>query len=176
MKMPLCSFCIKSGILCKTCQKKIESGQIGETDIQVARLLMKLEEKYPFLQKMRFYNAYEVDGVLAIVVGKGNLSSFLGSSGKILREISEHMGKKIQIIEKGGVERKFLEDLFAPARITTINKIWIPDGTIETRVILSGRHRRLPMKTKALKALAKKINGITLRIAFEDQLEEIIRG
>jgi len=175
METPLCNFCLKSGILCQKCQKKVESGQVGETDIRIARLLMKLEGKNPSLQKISFYNAYEIDDVLAIVVGKGNLSSFLGNDGKILREIAENSNKKIRIIEKQGDVRKFLEDLFAPAAITTINKIWLPDGTTETRVILSKRRRRMPLKTKVLKELAKRIRGITLRIAFEDQMEKIIR-
>jgi len=102
------------------------------------------------------------------VVGRRNLSAFLSSNGKILRDIADSTGKKIRIIEKHGEVRKFLEDLFAPANITTINKIWLPDGTTETRVILSNRPRRLPLKSKVLKQLAKKIRGITLRIAFED--------
>ena len=175
METPLCNFCLKSGILCQKCQKKVESGQVGETDIRIARLLMKLEGKYPPLQKIVFYNAYEIDDVLAIVVGKGNLSAFLGGDGKIMREIADNSNKKIRIIEKQGDMRKFLEDLFAPAAITTINKIWLPDGTTETRVILPNRPRRMPLKTKVLKELAKNIRGITLRIAFEDQMEKIIR-
>jgi len=172
MKTPLCNFCLKSGILCQKCQIKIEKGQIGPTDIQIAKILMKLEDKYPPLQKIRFYNAYEIDNVLAIVVGRGNLSAFLSSNGKILRDLADNTGKKIRVLEKYGEARKFLEDLFVPVNITTINKIWLPDGTTETRVILSRRPRRLPLKTKVLKQLAQKIRGITLRIAFEDQMDK----
>jgi transcription antitermination factor NusA-like protein len=147
MMMPLCSFCIKSGILCQKCQKKVESGQIGETDIRIAKLLMKLEEKYAFRE----------------------------NNGSILREIAQNTGKRVRIMEKHGDERKFLEDLFAPAVITTINKIWLPDGTTETRVIMASRPRRLPMKSRVLKKMAKQIRGITLRIAYEDRLERMSR-
>jgi transcription antitermination factor NusA-like protein len=160
MMMPLCSFCIKSGILCQKCQKKVESGQIGETDIRIAKLLMKLEEKYSSLQKIQFYNAFE---------------AFRENNGSILREIAQNTGKRVRIMEKHGDERKFLEDLFAPAVITTINKIWLPDGTTETRVIMASRPRRLPMKSRVLKKMAKQIRGITLRIAYEDRLERMSR-
>ena len=88
-----------------------------------------------------------------------------------MRDVSQQASKKVRVIEKHGQVRKFLEDLFAPANITTINTIWLPDGTTETRVILAGRPRRLPLKTKVLKKLAKTIRGITLRIAFEGQRE-----
>ena len=169
MNTPLCNFCIKSGILCQKCQDKVKSGEISETDIQVAKLLLKLEEKHPSLQNVYFHNAYDVDNILAIVVGQGNLPKLLGSGGKIMRDISESTGKKIKVLEKKGEIRKFLEDLFAPITITTINKIWLPDGSTETRVILAGHSRRLPMKVSALKELAKRVRGITLRIAFETQ-------
>jgi transcription antitermination factor NusA-like protein len=175
MIMPLCSFCIKSGILCQKCQKKIESGQLGETDVQIAKLLMGLEEKYPSLQKTQFYNAYDIDSVLAIVVGRGDLSAFRENNGQILRDIAQHTGKRVRIIEKQGDERTFLENLFDPAVITTINKIWLPGGTTETRVIMASRQRRLPVKSRILKKLAKQIRGITLRIAYEDQMERMIR-
>ena len=56
-------------------------------------------------------------------------------------------------------ERKFLEDLFVPLSILTINKIWLPDGTTETRVILNrGRRKRIP-NVKAAKETAQKTSG-----------------
>ena len=61
---------------------------------------------------------------------------------------------------------KAVEDLFVPLTILTINKIWLPDGTTETRVILNrGRRKRIP-NVKALKELAEKLRGMTLRVEF----------
>jgi transcription antitermination factor NusA-like protein len=161
---------MKSGILCARCQSKIESGEVSDADINVSRILLKLEGKYPSLQDVTLHNTYDMGNVLAIVVGNGELSNVLGQGGRIVREISDTMRKKIRVLEKSGDTRKFLEDLFVPVTITTINKIWLPDGSIETRVILSGRSRRLPIKTKVLKELAKRVRGVSLRIAFENQL------
>jgi hypothetical protein len=59
-----------------------------------------------------------------------------------------------------------LEDLFVPLRILTINTIWLPDGTTETRVILKRRRRRGPIDVEALKKIAQKVRGITLRVEF----------
>jgi transcription antitermination factor NusA-like protein len=172
VKTMLCNFCIKSGILCANCQEKVRSGQVTETDIAISRLLLKLEERYPSIQKIDFRGAHEADNVLAIVVGDGDSQRILAEGGKIIREISESTGKKVRLFERKGDTRRFLEELFFPVSITTINKIWLPDGSQETRVILSGRSRRLPLKTDVLQALAKRVRGITLRIAFENQLEE----
>ena len=169
MKTPLCNFCIRSGILCPQCQEKVRSGEVSELDIDIAKLLLKFEGKYPSLQKISFHNAYDINDVLAIVVGSGDLHLFL-SEGGLVREVSESTGKKVRVLEKKGDSRKFFEDLFAPAPITSINKIWLPDGSVETRVILAGRSRRLPLKINVFKELAKKIRGVTLRIAFENQI------
>lgn len=169
MKIPFCNFCIKSGILCPRCQEKVKSGEASDLDINIAKLLLKLEEKYPVLQQVTFYNTYEADDVLAIIMGSGDLHRLLSGGGRVMREITENSGKKIRILEKKGDTRSFLEDLFAPASVTAINKIWLPDGSTETRVILSGSSRRLPLKVKVLKELAKRVRSITLRIAFESQ-------
>jgi hypothetical protein len=71
-------------------------------------------------------------------------------------------------LEQGVDERKFLEDLFAPLSIITINTIWLPDGTQETRVILRRRGRKPPLNLEAMKQLAQKVRGITLRVEFAD--------
>lgn len=167
MKTNICSFCLKSGILCRNCQEKLRSGEITKLDIEVGRNLLELEGKFPSLQGISFYRAYEADGVLALVVGQGGISTFLSQGGRILRELEKPFHKKIRIVEKGGDLRTFLESLFMPAEVISINKIWIPDGTTETRVILSGSQRKLPVDQKSIKKLAREIEGITLRVEFE---------
>jgi len=169
VKSELCKFCLKSGILCSKCQAKVKSGKISETDLKIARLLLSLEEKYPQLQEVYFHNAVDADGILAIMVGQGDIAKILSVGGKIRREIEDMAGKRVRLLECGVDDRKFLEDLFAPFTIMTINTIWLPDGTTETRVILKQRGRRTPLiNTKALKEIAKKVRNITLRIEFSE--------
>jgi hypothetical protein len=51
----------------------------------------------------------------------------------------------------------------------TINTIWLPDGTTETRAILRKRRgRQLPFDVKALKEIARKVRNMTLRVEFAD--------
>ena len=167
--MGLCSFCLKSGILCQKCLAKVKSGEISELDLKIARLLMSLEEKYPSLQNVYFHKAIDTDGTLAIVVGPGDVPRLLGYGGKIVRAIGDDIGKSIRILESGVDDRKFLEDLFAPVSIMTINTIWLPDGSTETRVILQrrrGAHQSFDVK--ALKEIASRIRNITLRVEFAD--------
>ena len=130
-------------------------------------MLLSLEDKYPSLQKIRFYKAVDVGRTLAIVVGHGDVPKLLGYGGKIIKAISEESGKSIRILEQGVDDRKFLEDLFMPLNILTINTIWLPDGTTETRAILKRkRGLQLPFDLKALKEIAKKVRNIVLRVEF----------
>ena len=167
MKAALCNFCLKSGILCPKCQEKLRSGEVSEVDLKIARLLLSLEDKYPSLQDVYFHKAVEANGVLAVLVKRGDMPRLLGYGGKIIKALGEKAGKTIRVLEYGVDDRKFLEDLFAPVSILTINTIWLPYGTTETRVILRKRRRRQPtINVKASKEIARKVRGITLRVEF----------
>jgi transcription antitermination factor NusA-like protein len=93
----------------------------------------------------------------------------LGYGGKIIKALGEETGKSVRILEYGVDDRKFLEDLFTPLSILTINTIWLPDGTTETRVILKKRRRfQVPFDSKALKEIACKVRKMSLRVEFAD--------
>jgi len=169
VKTVLCSFCLKSGVLCQKCLGKLKSGEVSNLDLKIARLLLSLEDKYPSLQSVYFHKAVDVGKTLAIIVGPGDVSRLLSYGGKIIKIIGEETGKKIRILEYGVDDRKFLEDLFAPLSIVTINTIWLPDGTTETRVILrKKRRRRLPFDLEALREIASKVRNMTLRVEFAE--------
>jgi transcription antitermination factor NusA-like protein len=169
VKTVLCSFCLKSGILCQKCSARLESGEISELDLKIARLLLSLEEKYPPLQNVYFHRAVEAGKTLAVIVGSGDVHRLLGYGGRIIKALNEETGKNIRILEDGVNERKFLEDLFAPLCIMTINTIWLPDGSTETRAILRKRRgAQPPFDVKALKEIAQKIRNMTLRVEFAD--------
>jgi transcription antitermination factor NusA-like protein len=169
MKTELCGFCLKSGILCQKCSAKVKAGEITEMDLKIARLLLSLEEKYPSLQNVCFYKAFEVEKTLAILVGHGDVPRLLGYGGKIIKTLSDETGKNVRVLEQGVDDRKFLEDLFIPFSILTINTIWLPDGTTETRVILKRkRGSQLPFDLKALKEIASKVRKMSLRVEIAD--------
>ena len=156
-------------MLCQKCSAKVKAGEISEVDLKIARLLLSLEDKYPSLQNVCFYKAVDVDKTLAIIVGHGDVPKLLGYSGKIVKTIGDETGRNIKVLENGVDDRKFLEDLFIPFSILTINTIWLPDGTTETRVILKRkRGAQLPFDVKALKEIASKVRKMSLRVEIAD--------
>ena len=169
MKTVLCSFCLKSGILCQKCSARVESGEINDLDLKIARMLLSLEQKYPSLQNVYFHKSVEAGKTLAIVVGSGDVPRLLGYGGKILKALAEETGKSVRVLEYGVDDRKFLGDLFAPLNVVTMNTIWLPDGSTETRVILKKKGRaQPPFDVKALKEIANKVRNMTLRVEFTD--------
>ena len=158
---------MKSGILCQKCTDKLKAGKVSELDLKIARILLALEEKFPSLQNVYFHGAVDAGKTLAIVVGSGDVPRLLGFGGKIIRTLAEETGKNVRVLEYGSDDRKFLEDLFAPLSILTINTIWLPDGTTETRVIVKRRRSaQLPFDVKALKEIARKVRNMVLRVEF----------
>jgi len=165
VKTELCQFCLRSGILCPKCRRKVESGKVSQLDIEIGRFLLSLEEEYPSLQDVFFHKSIESGDVLAIFVGRGDIPRILSHGGKIIKALEQKTGKTVRILEYQSDERKFLEDLFAPMDILTINHIWLPDGTTETRVILKGKKKNMKY-IEALKDIARKAKGLVLRIEF----------
>jgi hypothetical protein len=51
----------------------------------------------------------------------------------------------------------------------TINTIWLPDGTTETRVILKRkRGQQMPFDLSTLKGIAQNVRKISIRVEFAD--------
>ena len=168
VKTILDAFCVKSGTFCRKCQEKIEKGQITDLDLKIIRLLTELEKQNPALQDVTYQKAVEAENSVVILLDKRDMGKVLSDGAKTVHAISDSLGKKVKILSYGGDDRQFLEDLLNPLSILTLNTIWIPDGTTETKVILSGREpRRMPVDLEAAKGLAKQLRNMSLRIEFE---------
>jgi transcription antitermination factor NusA-like protein len=168
VKTILDAFCVKSGILCRRCEEKLEKGQITELDLKVIQRMVELEKEHPILQEVTYHRSVEADGMMAVLVDRRDVPKLLGGGAKIIKDLGETFGKRVKLISYGGDDREFLEDLFSPLSILTINTIWIPDGSTETKVILTGRQpRKMPVDLDTVKMIASELKGMTLRIEFE---------
>jgi len=168
VKTILDAFCVKSGILCRRCEEKLEKGQVSELDLKVIQRIVELEKENPLLQDVTYHRSVEADGVMAVLVDKKDMPKLLGGGAKVVKELSETFGKRVKLLSYGGDDREFLEDLFSPLSILTINTIWIPDGSTETKVILTGRQpRNMPVDLDKARKIAQELKGMTLRVEFE---------
>jgi transcription antitermination factor NusA-like protein len=130
--------------------------------------MVELEKEHPILQEVTYHRSVEADGMMAVLVDRRDLPRLLGGGAKVVKDLGETFGKRVKLISYGGDDREFLEDLFSPLSILTINTIWIPDGSTETKVILTGRQpRKMPVDVDVVKTIAKDLKGMTLRVEFE---------
>ena len=169
VKTILDNFCVKSGILCSRCEEKLRKGMITDLDIRVIRSITELEKENPSLQDVTFHKAVEAGETMALMVDRRGMDTFLASGAKLAKSLGDRVGRRVRILSQGGDERDFLEGLFIPFSILTINTIWLPDGSRETKVILNGhRPRRSPVDFEVAKKIAHELKSLTLRIEFED--------
>lgn len=167
MQLQLCEFCLKSGMLCSKCQQKLREGKVTDFYMRVAKRLLEIEGRYPLIQKANLENVVDAGGFLVLVVGRGDVAKF-NSYPKLTRELGDDLNKRVLVVESGVNDRKFLEDLFASQHIVTINIIWLPDGSTETRLVLRGRGSRKLSKKRiqSLTAIAKKVRNMDLRVEY----------
>ncbi len=102
MKAPICGVCLKSGMLCRTCMKKLERGNVSETDIEVARALLELSASIRSLRDITLERAVGSDNMIVIVCAKGDAARIIGKSGRTAKKLEKELGKPVRIVEGGG--------------------------------------------------------------------------
>jgi len=166
MQTPFDAFCLRSNVLCKSCDRKIKSGEYSQTDLEISRFLTEESEGIRQLADIEFKKSMIEGEYLILVLNKGQTANFFAQGRKLIRDLSKKYGKRVKVLEEDQTPRDFLEGLFAPAKILALNTIWLPDGTTETKVILGREVHRKKSEIEALKKLAKTIKGIDIRVQF----------
>ncbi|MCC6054991.1 MAG: transcription elongation factor [Thermosphaera sp.] len=165
MKYPLDRICIKSGVYCPSCQRKIESGVVSEVDLRVLRELVVLEDKLKFLKKGEYVKSID-SGSEVVVLVKGGFEQV--ELVQLERELSSTLGRKVRVVEYVSDSRKLIEQLIVPASLLGVNKVWLPTGEEVISIRIPRRDRRIIGKNKEqYEALIEQITGVKARIIFE---------
>ena len=167
LRIPICAFDAKTGILCAKCQAKLDAGQISNSDIVVSKALVKLAESVPEVNKTALLKSHQVDGSYVLEMEQADVSMFR-SKPEIKQKLEEVLKGKAWVIGTSNSDRRFLEELFYPIRILTVNTVWLPDGSKLSKVIIPGkRPERLKGDIEVLKNVVKQVKGIELTVESE---------
>jgi transcription antitermination factor NusA-like protein len=167
LKLPICTFDAKTGILCAKCESKLKSGQISQADVQVSNALVKLAEKIPEINRVRLLRSVEVGGNYVIEFEPSDVIA-LRANPEIAAKLEQQLKGRIWIVGATNSERRFLEDLFYPTRILTVNTVWLPDGSKLTKAIVAGRRGdRVLAEVDKLKRVVKEMKGIEMMVESE---------
>ena len=155
MVLPVCDVCLKSGMLCQGCEKKLRTGEITQLDLDIAKILFKVGEG-----KIGFKRTIEIGDIVIIVTEKDQVGKLIGKSGKIVREISRTVGKKIRVVGENSDLRSVARDILAPARISGINIVYGTDGDQKYKIRVMGEDsRKLPGRLDVLNGIIKQLTG-----------------
>ena len=167
MKTPICSFDAKTGTLCSRCEDKLRSGHLTQVDVECAVKLVKLAERDQEINKFTMINAYHVNGDIVLVLQRSDLSA-LRSNVELSRKIEQQFENKVWFVEAEATDKRFLENLFYPARILTINLIWLPDGSKLTKVIVAAKEGQVSgINVEQIQKITKTVRNIELLVDFE---------
>ncbi len=167
MKTPICSFDAKTGTLCSKCEDRLRSGHLTQADVECAVKLVKIAERDQEINKFTMINAYHVNGDIVLVLQRSDLST-LRSNVELSRKIQQQFQSKVWFVEAEATDRRFLENLFFPARILTINLIWLPDGNKLTKVIVAAKDAQVSgIDVEQIQKITKTVRNMELLVDFE---------
>ena len=63
--------------------------------------------------------------------------STIGSNSALLKTFEDEFQSKVWFVEAEATDRRFIENLFFPAKVLAVNMIWLPDGSKLTKAIIS---------------------------------------
>ena len=169
MNTPLCSICLKNfPLICGNCQEKIDSGEITELGVKVARILISLEDQFPALKDITFKQTLQSNGLIIILVNRGDVRRILTARRHIIRHLENELNTKVRFVEESRNPQHILRDLIRPVRIQGVNTIWLPDNSFERKVRISSRDRdQVPISLEEIEKIIYELTNERIRIAFD---------
>ena len=166
-KLPICNFDAKTGILCANCESRLKRGEISKADVEASKALVHLAERIPELARVSLKRAFEAAGSYVLEFEQSDLVA-MRSNPAVVADLEGALKGKIWVVGAESNDRKFLEDVFFPAKVLTVNTVWLPDGGKKTKVIVPGRRseRRIGDFDK-LRDAVKQARGIELLVETE---------
>jgi hypothetical protein len=112
--------------------------------------------------------AARVDGDFVLIL-RGSDISVLRSNTMLPTKFEHEFQSKVWFVEAEATDKRFIENLFFPMKVLTVNLIWLPDGSKLTRVQIAGKSNNSESKDtiEKIKKIAKEIRNIELLVEFE---------
>jgi transcription antitermination factor NusA-like protein len=168
LKTPICPFDAKTGILCSKCEAKLDSGIITQDDIDASVKLSRLADQSSEVNKFTLVHGLRVDGEFILVL-RGADTNVLRTNQGLADRIEAEFRQKIWFVESEASDRRFMESLFHPVKVLSVNLFWLPDGNKLTRVIAAGTPEKRRVNIEKVQKIAKVVRNIELLVEFEQR-------
>ncbi len=167
MKTPICSFDAKSGVLCRTCEAKLKSGTITQDDIDAAKKLISLADRNQEINKFTLIRGTRVNDDFVLVL-RGHDVSVLRGNQDLVNKIEKEMGRKVWFVETEATDRRFIESLFHPIKVLSVNFFWLPEANKLTKVVVANDPKHIQFNLEKVQKIAKAVRNIELLVEFND--------
>jgi transcription antitermination factor NusA-like protein len=166
-KLPICYFDARTGILCGNCEARLSRGEITRADVEASKAIATISDRVPELGRATLKRAFGANGSYVLEFDKGDIA-MLRSNPTLHSELEGALNGKVWLVGAGGSDRRFLEDVFFPAKVLTVNTVWLADGGKKTKVIVPAKRseRRIGDFDK-LREAVKQARGIELLVETE---------
>ena len=169
MKLPICIFDAKNSVLCPQCEGKIESGLLTQADADASIILANIAKSNKEIEDFSMYSCKEFDGNFILSFAKNDIM-VIRQSRTIYKLLQDQFKGKIWLVEVDESDNRFIEDLFFPTKILSINSVWAPGGIQKTKAVVSGRWTpKFPIDTKKVVEIVKNARNLDIEIEFEDK-------
>ncbi len=169
-ELPACLTCVNSGFLCNSCQEKLDSGELTEFELDLAKDLTELEEnhqnEYGFLREVSLHRAIDYEDVVILVVGNKDKLRINQKLEDWIKETYEI--ETIILVEKSKKIRPVVESLIAPHKVLSINEIFLATGDVEFKAVLKESDKdKILFTREELEELILELTGLVTRIDYQ---------
>ena len=161
----ICEVCLKSHVFCPACEEKLEKGKLEKIDVEIAKFLESLKEKFKVLRDAQIYKVFKTNENIIIIARKGDASKLIGKNGSIVKILSKEFKKPVKVVEFSEDIKKFLNNLIFPAEVEGVNIVYKKNGETEYKIRIP---RNYPKK------IDERLVKEAVEIIFEKPAEIII--
>jgi transcription antitermination factor NusA-like protein len=154
-------------MLCRTCEAKLKSGSITQDDIDAAKKLISLADRNQEINKFTLIRGTRVNGDFVLVL-RGQDVSVLRGNQELVNKIEKEMGKKVWFVETEASDRRFIESIFHPNKVLSVNFFWLPGANKLTKVVLADEPQDTQFNLEKVQKIAKAVRNIELLVEFNN--------
>lgn len=154
-------------MLCRTCEAKLKSGSITQDDIDAAKKLINLADRNQEINKFTLVRGTRVNGDFVLVL-RGQDVSVLRGNQELTNKIEKEMGEKVWFVETEASDRRFIESLFHPIKVLSVNFFWLPEANKLTKVVVADDGKNAQLNLEKVQKIAKAVRNIELLIEFNN--------
>ena len=118
---------------------------------------------------MTLLSAREIEKEQVLLL-KNSDERLIRSNDDLSETINKGFGKDVWILEADSNDRRFLENLFHPTHLESVNLVWLPDGSKLTRIMInkSAYSKMDKIKLEKIKKISMVVRQIDLIIEVDD--------